>query len=234
MKKIWLLGAVFLLVSCGSNQTKLASEKKEQTKPNLCDEKVWKGLVPKGNFTVVYKGEFEGACRVVLFYPENGGKWYPLTIYSGTDNKPHALYGVNLVKGKLYEPPEERQAIAKFKLEYWNKLIARSIKSLKDFETVAVIGNGTQTAYFLLFKDEWNRFKKDVEKQLQLASEYLGMKIKVLVPNELKPFEFKLPFHQVFIIHGDRIEKTKFYIDFTELFKRSMEMRNGTGKSIGK
>jgi hypothetical protein len=231
MRKVMLFIPTLFLVACGGNnethqtsQVKPSKEVAKVTKPKKVDLcKISEKLLPKGNHTVVYKAKFEGACRIVAFYPNGTEKlksreWYPLTVYLGEDRKPHIVYGVHLVNGTLYEPPEERIAIEEFKEQYWQKLMEKSLKMLKDFKVLEIIGNGTQTAYFIVFGDEWKTFKNKAKKELKTASEILGLKIKVVAPKPDSPiaFNFKLPFHQVFIVKDGKVIKTKVYIDFNK------------------
>jgi len=213
---------IFLLSSCQQSTPPPVKEtKKVSPGKELCSKA--EEFLPKGNHTVVYQKFKYSSCRVVAFYPPGEAErlWYNLTIYKGMDGKVYAVYGVYVNPGgKLFVDKDEAEAINRFKEEYYSKLIKQSIKMLKDFQKLAEVGKG-EPAYFLVWREEWEneKIRKEILKQLEDIAKMTGLKIEILTP---KPdteiiFKFKLPFHQVFLIKGDRVIRTRYYIDVERL-----------------
>jgi hypothetical protein len=224
-----LLALIFPLgvfvVSCSNSNSQVKSNQthnqtKVEKKVDLCSDKIVKEFIPQGN-EIVYKGKEEGACRVLTFN-EKLMRWFPVVIYQGQDGKVHGVYGSFEKNGTPYISQAEKQAVDEFINTLKQRYMAWSIQQLKtDFKQVAVIGNGTQTAYFLLLDErEWEKFKDKILSKLQPVSDMVGLKILVLAPKDMKKlyFKFKLPFHLVFMIKDGKVVKTNYFVDIPPVF----------------
>ena len=244
MRKLLLAGAVSVAVGIALITLTGKGEKKKDIPVNCKD------LLPLAlknadlkNATVVYAGRVPDSdyCRFILYEkPESGfvGR-YGFYLISPKERQ-LIKNGLVLKEGKPLYSKEAVKALFAFKERNYERALARSIEMLKGFKEIAVIGNGTQKAYYLI--TPWE--KCDAGSLKKLLSPYAeeNLKILVLKPDGDIPVGFPIPFHQIVVVQKDRLLTGKYLPcggeeterNLSESKKVSPSGENKTLKSVGR